>query len=160
MAGTSGSVSAPAAPDREFEILCDDDGAGTVTSFLRRYTVDSAGNTVPVDTDLDGTTPYAVTGTVGLCHDAQPQQRIVTPHGSQDTDWSLAANPGTQSVTLMVLAGTVPVTTAEGTINAPAGSTLTWSVDGDEIDSELSGTLSIDGTAPAASWLVLWTSQA
>jgi hypothetical protein len=159
MAGTSGSVST-GAPDREFEILCDDDGAGTSTAFLRRYTVDGTGTVVPVDTELDGTTLYAVTGTVGRCADTQPEPRPVTVHGTQNTDWSLTANPGTQSATLMVLAGTVPVTTAEGTIQAPAGTTLTWSVDGDAVDSELTGTLTIDGTTPGASWLVLWTTQA
>lgn len=159
MAGTSGSVS-PAAPDREFEILCDDDGAGNVVAFLRRYTVDTSGAVVPVDTQLDGTTPYTVVGAVGRCQGPPVPQRPVTAHGVQNTDWSLAANTGTQSVTLMVLGGSVTVTTAEGNITAPAGSTLTWSVDGDGIDSELTGTLTIDGTAPAASWLVLWTTQA
>ncbi|MER6975697.1 hypothetical protein [Streptomyces carpinensis] len=159
MAGTSGSVST-AAPDREFEILCDDDGAGNVTAFLRRYTVDVSGAVVPVDTQLDGTTPYTAAGTVGRCEQPPVPQRPVAVHGVQNTDWSLAANAGTQSVTLMVLGGSVTVTTTEGTITAPAGATLTWSVDGDGIDSELTSTLSIDGTAPAASWLVLWTSQA
>jgi hypothetical protein len=159
MAGTSGSVST-SAPDREFEILCDDDGAGNVTAFLRRYTVDGSGTVVPVDTQLDGTTTYAVTGTVGVCRDVTPAARPVTPHGTRDTDWSLAANAGTQSVTLMVLTGSVGVTTADGTFQAPPGSTLTWSVDGDQVDSALAGTLTIDGTAPAASWLVLWTTQA
>jgi hypothetical protein len=159
MAGTSGSVSA-AAPDREFEILCDDDGAGTVTAFLRRYTVDGTGTVVPVDTGLDGTTAYTVTGTVGRCTDVQPEPRPVTVHGTQNTDWSLATTPGVRSVTLMVFAGTVPVTTGEGTIQAPAGASLTWSVDGDTTDSALTGPLTIDGTAPAASWAVLWTTQA
>ncbi|WP_219505341.1 hypothetical protein [Nonomuraea ceibae] len=42
-------------PDREFEILCDNDSGGTVTAFLRRYTVDTSGTVVPVDTGLDGT---------------------------------------------------------------------------------------------------------
>jgi len=159
MAGTSGTVSTSSL-DREFEILCDDDGAGTVTAFLRRYTVDGTGTVVPVDTQLDGTTAYTVTGTASVCRDATPTPRPVTPHGTRDTDWSLAANAGTQSVTLMVLTGSVGVTTAEGTFLVPPGSTLTWSVDGDAVDSALTGTLAIDGTAPAASWLVLWTTQA
>ncbi|MFJ3249064.1 hypothetical protein [Streptomyces sp. NPDC086782] len=159
MAGTSGSVST-AAPDREFEILCDDDGAGSVTAFLRRYSVDVSGAVVPVDTELDGVTPYTVAGTVGRCQQLPVPQRPVIVHGVQNTNWSLATSAGTQSVTLMVLGGSVTVTTAEGTITAPAGATLTWSVDGDGVDSELTGTLTINGTAPAASWLVLWTSQA
>jgi hypothetical protein len=158
MSGTGGSV-ALAAPDREFEVLCDVDGAGVVRAFLRRYTVDTAGAVTPVDTGLDGTTPYTVTGTVGRCQETPPARTPVIPHGVRDTDWSLAANPGTQSVTLSVLVGTVTVTTADGTLTVPAGATLTWSVDGDQRDSALTGTLTIDGTAPAASWLVIWTAQ-
>lgn len=157
MAGTVGSVSV-AGVDAEFVVLCDDDGAGTITPFVRRFSTTPAGAVTTVDTELDGTTPYTVAGTVGLCGKTAPVD--VVPHGTENTDWSLATNPGTQSVTLLVFTGTVAVTTAEGTLTVPAGTALSWSVDGDEVDGRLAGTLSIDGTAPAASWQVLWTTQA
>ncbi|MFD4855151.1 hypothetical protein [Streptomyces atratus] len=60
MAGTVGSVFTP---DADAVVLCDQDGAGTATPFLRRYT----GAAPAVDTELDGITPYTVTGTVGQC---------------------------------------------------------------------------------------------
>ncbi|MDX3237216.1 hypothetical protein PV392_16360 [Streptomyces sp. ME03-5709C] len=157
MSGTVGSVSV-AGIDAEFVILCDDDGAGTVTPFLRRYTTTPAGAVAVTDTELDGTTAYTPAGTVAVC--GKPAPVDVVPHGIENTDWSLAANPGTQSVTLLVFTGTVAVTTAEGTLTVPAGTAMSWSVDGDEVDGRLAGTLSIDGTAPAASWQVLWTAQA
>ena len=57
-----------AANDNEFEILCDTDTvAETLITFLRRYVVTPAGTVTTVDTELDGLTAYAVTGTVGPC---------------------------------------------------------------------------------------------
>ncbi|MFD0208937.1 hypothetical protein ACFVH9_07355 [Streptomyces hirsutus] len=159
MAGTVGSVSI-AGTDREVLALCDDDGAGTVTPFLRRLSIAPTGAVAATDTELDGTTAYTPTGTVILCTPPPVEPVDVEAHGVQDTDWSLAANPGSQSVTLLVYAGTVAVTTDEGTLTVPAGASLSWSVDGDEVDAQLTGTLTIDGTAPAASWQVIWTAQA
>ncbi|MEW2066644.1 hypothetical protein [Streptomyces sp. NPDC007346] len=145
--------------DREFVPLCDDDGAGTVVPFLRRYSTDQAGAVTATDTDLDGTTPYTVAGTVTTCQAAPAVPVAVEVHAVQDTDWDLTAQAGTQSVTLLVFAGAVTVTTAEGALTVPAGSSLSWGVDGDQGDAELTGTLTIDGAAPGASWHVLWTSQ-
>ncbi|MET8421944.1 hypothetical protein ACWD7C_39210 [Streptomyces sp. NPDC005134] len=141
-------------------ILCDDDGAGTSVPFLRRYSTTSlAGTVTPVDTELDGTTPYTVAGTATLCTPAEPERVPVTPHGTQNTDWSLVANAGTQSVTLLVHTGSVAITTADGALTVPAGTTMSWGVDGDQADSTLTGTLSIDGDPATASWHVLWTVQ-
>lgn len=57
---------AGAGADNEIVILCDNDGAGNVTKFLRHLRFD-AGVITKVDTELDGTTGYAVTGTVEVC---------------------------------------------------------------------------------------------
>jgi hypothetical protein len=59
--------------DCEHLVLCDVvDGAPTV-SFLRSVCRDCAGVvTSTVDTDLDGTTPYDVAGTVGECEPPEP----------------------------------------------------------------------------------------
>ncbi|WP_233646818.1 hypothetical protein [Streptomyces sp. BSE6.1] len=156
MSGTVGSISI-AGSDSEFALLCDvtDDVS---TPFLRRYATAASGAVTATDTALDGVTPYAVTGTVGVCTvpDAEPVD--VTAHGVQDTGWALADEPGTVSVTLLVYAGTVTVTTGEGTLTVPAGASLSWSAK-DEPGAVLSGTLTVDGTAPGASWHVLWTSR-
>lgn len=158
MSGTVGSVSV-ANTDREFVPLCDDDGAGTVVPFLRRYSTDQAGTVTTTDTGLDGTTPYAVAGTVTTCQATPAAPVAVQVHAVQDTDWDLSAQAGTQSVTLLVYTGAVTVTTGEGALTVPAGSSLSWGVDGDQGDAELGGTLTVDGTAPGASWQVLWTTQ-
>ncbi|WP_327594702.1 hypothetical protein [Streptomyces chartreusis] len=133
MSGTSGSVSAPAAPDLEFEILCDDDGAGTLTSFLRRYTVDTAGTVVPVDTELDGTTPYVVAGTVVRCDlesPAVPNPQIDSTAQRQTGAGAVTIPAGARSVTWMVFAGAPTVAIGGGAaVPFPQGSSATWSVD-------------------------------
>lgn len=48
--------------DREVVVLCD-----TVTSFLRRYNVTSAGVVTATDTTLNGVTPYVTVGAVAVC---------------------------------------------------------------------------------------------
>ncbi|MFJ6565596.1 hypothetical protein ACIQMV_38305 [Streptomyces sp. NPDC091412] len=159
MSGTVGSVSV-AGTDREFLALCDVAADGTSVPFLRRFSVTPTGTVSATDTELDGTTAYTVTGTANVCLPEPAEPVDVEAHGVQDTGWSLAANPGTQSVSLLVYAGTVSVTTEEGTLTVPAGAALSWSVDGDEVDAQLTGTLTVAGTAPAASWHVIWTAQA
>lgn len=64
MSGTVGtySKSSVAGIEREFEILCDDNG-----SFLRRYSIDNAGVVVINDTTLNGTTAYTPVGTPKNC---------------------------------------------------------------------------------------------
>lgn len=57
----------PQGDDHEYQVLCDDTGAGAPARFLRRYTVDWRGNTVAHDTTLDGVTAYTVLGTVKAC---------------------------------------------------------------------------------------------
>ena len=51
----------------EFVILCDDDGAGTITKFLRHLTITCGGTVYTADTEFDGNTPYDVVGTVTTC---------------------------------------------------------------------------------------------
>ncbi|MFD5570471.1 hypothetical protein [Streptomyces cadmiisoli] len=54
--------------DVEVLALCDTDGSGAVTVFLRQIAYAAAGTVDTVtDTALDGTTPYTPTGTVGTC---------------------------------------------------------------------------------------------
>ncbi|MFF4900435.1 hypothetical protein [Streptomyces sp. NPDC001068] len=110
-------------------LLCD-----SGTPFLRHVQYAGDGNPVSaVDTTLDGTTPYTVTGTVGSCTAASTPDAVVstalyryTGAGGHDIK---ALHPGLQSVTLTVLVGTVEVTTAAAAAQAvPAGVTLTWSV--------------------------------
>ncbi|MET9818333.1 hypothetical protein [Streptomyces sp. NPDC006355] len=125
MSGTSGSV-AGAGVEREYEILCDD--AGT---FLRRYTVDPAGVVTPVDTALDGTTPYTVTGTVGRCREASPvAPQVESTLQRQTGAGSVTIPAGARSVTLVVYAGspTVAIGSASA-VPVAAGTSLTWGVD-------------------------------
>jgi hypothetical protein len=157
MSGTAGSISITGS-DAEFALLCDDNGAGTVTPFLRRYVASPAGTVTTTDTELDGSTPYTVTGTVTVCTTPAAVPAELTVHGTQDTDWSLAATAGVVSATLVVYTGTVTATTGDGTLTVPAGATLTWSAD-EDAGATLAGTLEIAGTAPGASWQVIWTTR-
>jgi len=61
-----------AAPDVEWEKLCDVDAAGVVTEFFRRSitSFDAAGaaTTTTADFELDKVTAYVPAGTVGSCN--------------------------------------------------------------------------------------------
>ncbi|MFE2424647.1 hypothetical protein [Streptomyces hokutonensis] len=156
----TGTVGVCPAEVTDYEVieLCDVAADGTVTPFLRRLAIAEDGTVTVTDTALDAVTAYTPAGTVGQCPLTAPQ-KTVTPHGTQNTNWDLAANAGTQSVTLLVYSGTVTVTTADGTLTVPAGSSLTWGVDGDAVDSALTGTITVDGDPATATWQVLWTAQ-
>ncbi|GAA2697432.1 hypothetical protein [Nonomuraea recticatena] len=52
--------------DSEALVLCDDDGAGNVVTFLRTYTFAADGTVTTEDLDLAGAA-YTVVGTVGVC---------------------------------------------------------------------------------------------
>lgn len=57
-----------ALPDVEYIQLCDDNGAGTITPFLRAISRGRGTSTyTSADYALNGTTPYVVTGTVKRC---------------------------------------------------------------------------------------------
>ncbi|MDQ1018964.1 hypothetical protein [Streptomyces afghaniensis] len=130
MSGTSGSV-AVSRPDVEYEILCDDDGAGTLTPFLRRYIVDDAGALVPVDTGLDGA-PYAVTGTVVRCSPPPAAANPVIDGTLQrQTGVGTVTIPaGARSITLVIYTGNPNVAIGGGTpVAVAAGTSLTWGVD-------------------------------
>ncbi|KUN32543.1 hypothetical protein AQJ11_03175 [Streptomyces corchorusii] len=77
--GGSGGSAAPCG-DTETLVLCDTAADGTVTQFLRRLTYDCTGEVATtVDTELDGTTPYTVAGTAGVCSsDAEPCRNTST----------------------------------------------------------------------------------
>lgn len=157
MAGTVGSVSI-AGTDQELLPLCDLADDGTSTPFLRRFATSPAGTVTATDTELDGVTPYTPAGTVGMCTSTPADPVDVETHGAENTAWDLADHAGTQSVTVLVYAGTVTVTTTEGALTVPAGAALTWGVGDDETTSQLTGTLTIAGT-PDAMWHVLWATR-
>ncbi|MET9462431.1 hypothetical protein ABZY05_46790 [Streptomyces canus] len=70
--GTVGDCQPDPQPERDLAVLCDTAADGTVTTFVRDYQRDAAGTvTGHADYALDGTTPYAPTGTVGTCQ-AEP----------------------------------------------------------------------------------------
>ncbi|MFK0063344.1 hypothetical protein ACIQTN_29465 [Streptomyces werraensis] len=131
MSGTVGSVSL-GATDAEFVVLCDDDGAGGITPFLRRYTVED-GLTVATDTELDGTTAYAPAGTVVRCDaDQAPaaNPQIDSTVQRQTGAGTVTIPAGARSVTVNVYAGAPTVAVGGGTAVAlPAGTSLSWSID-------------------------------
>ncbi|MFD5570472.1 hypothetical protein [Streptomyces cadmiisoli] len=118
-------------------LLCD-----SGVPFLRhiRYAGDGSPVSV-VDTELDGTTPYTVTGTVGGCAAASTPDAVVSTGlrrlaASASLDVK-ATWPGLQSASVTVLSGTAQVTPTGGpAVAVPAGVTLTWSV-ADTDDSSL-----------------------
>lgn len=130
MAGTGGSV-AVGTQDVEYEILCDDQGGGTVVAFLRRYTLDDTGTLTPVDTDLDGA-PYAVTGTVVRC---APPEEPANPEidgtiQRQTGAGTVTIAAGARSVTLVVYTGSPTVAIGGGApVAVGPGTSLTWGVD-------------------------------
>jgi hypothetical protein len=129
MSGTSGSVSAAAAADAEYEILCDVQADGSSTPFLRHYTTSGTGAPAVSDTTLDGTTAYAPTGTVVRCG-ASPNPQIDSTAQRQTGAGNVTIAAGARSVTLLVFAGSPTVAIGGGTAVAfPAGSSGTWSVD-------------------------------
>lgn len=66
--GTVGDCQPDPQPERDLAVLCDVQTNGSVTTFLRDYARDEAGTvTGHADYALDGSTPYAPTGTVGVC---------------------------------------------------------------------------------------------
>lgn len=126
MSGTNGSVAA-ATTDDEYEILCDRDN-----TFLRRYSTED-GTTVVIDTELDGTTPYAPTGPVMRC-DAEQAPASNPQLGStiqrQTGAGTVTVVAGARSVTLVVYAGSPTVAIGGGTaVTLAAGTSLSWSVD-------------------------------
>ncbi|KQW11420.1 hypothetical protein [Streptomyces sp. Root369] len=129
MSGTSGSVSAAAAADAEYEILCDVQADGSSTPFLRHYTTSGTGAPSVSDTTLDGTTAYAPTGTVVRCG-TSPNPQIDSTAQRQTGAGALTITAGARSVTFLVFAGSPTVAIGGGTATAfPAGSSGTWSVD-------------------------------
>ncbi|WP_327415400.1 hypothetical protein [Streptomyces sp. NBC_01233] len=79
----------PVEPDTEVVQLCDlVDGVDPVP-FLRRLTFPAGGGTPTVtDTTLNGTTPYALTGTAGLCTAAEdcPAHTVIQMCRCDDAD--------------------------------------------------------------------------
>lgn len=137
-----GDVRLCAPSDFEQELLCDDDGAGNVTAFLRTYSRDQVGNVLIEDTELDGTTAYAFTGTVGRClasGAAAPSSRTIHREVLSGIDlWTAPA--GLRSVTIVVITRTtlIQVTTVDGASQMFSGESATWSVSDDD-DADLNG---------------------
>lgn len=147
--GSGATVAAPVGPitvgacgvagDDEFDLVCDL-GTSPPTPFLRREHIDQATNTLTVTSVTLAGAAYVVVGVVGVCG---PATKVVLSD-LQAITGAVAINPATghaglQSVTLVVLTGTVNVTAPAGVTAVTAGVTLTWS-----ITSEADGTL----TAP------------
>ncbi|MCC9686866.1 hypothetical protein [Streptomyces sp. MNU103] len=115
----------------EYEVLCDDQGGGTVVPFLRRYTLDDTGTLVPVDTDLDGGA-YTVTGTVERC---APPEEPANPEidgtiQRQTGAGTVTIAAGARSVTLVVYTGNPTVAIGGGAaVTVGPGTSLTWGVD-------------------------------
>ncbi|MFF4900429.1 hypothetical protein [Streptomyces sp. NPDC001068] len=129
MSGTSGSVSAAAAVDAEYEILCDTQPDGSSTPFLRHYTTTGTGAPAVSDTTLDGTTAYVATGTVVRCG-VTPTPQIDSKAQRQTGAGNVTITAGARSVTLIVFAGAPTVAIGgDPAVPFPAGSSGTWSVD-------------------------------
>ncbi len=129
MSGTSGSVSAAAAADAEYEILCDVQPDGSSTPFLRHYTTTGTGALAMSDTLLDGTTAYVPTGTVARCG-TTPNPQIDSKAQRQTGVGAVNITAGARSVTLLVFAGAPTVAIGgDPAVPFPAGSSGTWSVD-------------------------------
>ncbi|MFI5629216.1 hypothetical protein ACIA8E_07515 [Streptomyces sp. NPDC051664] len=93
--GGASTVNVTMPADNEVVVLCDQATDGTVTPFLRRYSVASDGTVTATDTALDGTTAYASTGTVTTCGGAAEEEspgavpsgkQIIERCGCDDTD--------------------------------------------------------------------------
>lgn len=69
--------------DHEWQLLCDVDGE-TTAPFFRRY-YETNGTMVIADFELDMTTSYTVTGTVGVC----PVEIPVISSTTRDHEWEL-----------------------------------------------------------------------
>ncbi|MFF2940179.1 hypothetical protein ACFVSQ_10085 [Streptomyces niveus] len=146
--------------DHIVQPLCDTAPAGT-TSFLRHWSVNNATGLLTAlgDTTLDGTTGYAVTGTVSVCGQ-QADMPVLTGvrrlTGSTVIQTLKTEFPGLQSVSLSVLAGTVNVAMSSGSSQPiPAGASVTWSVN-DNDDSSLAAA-SFAGASAAADYFLVWT---
>lgn len=125
MSGTSGSVSAAAPNDAEYEILCDNNGA-----FIRRYTLTAGGALSTTDTTLDGVTPYVPVGSVVRCGVTAANPLIDSTVQRQAGAGIVTIPAGARSVTVVVFTGSPTVAIGGGTAVAlPAGTALTWSVD-------------------------------
>ncbi|MFH8577123.1 hypothetical protein [Streptomyces zaomyceticus] len=141
--------------------LCDTAAAGTVTSFLRHWTVNNSTGllTALQDTTLDGTTAYVPTGTVTVCGQ-QPDAPLLTGvrrlTGTTTIQNLKTEFPGLQSVSLSVLAGAVNVAMSNGSGHPiPAGASVTWSV-ADTDDSSLAAA-SFAGASAASDYFLVWT---
>ncbi|GAA2948210.1 hypothetical protein ACFPN0_15260 [Kitasatospora cinereorecta] len=150
--------------DHIVQPLCDTPTAGTVTSFLRHWTVNNSTGllTALQDTTLDGATAYVPTGTVTVCGQ-QPDAPLLTGvrrlTGSTTIQNLKTEFPGLQSVSLSVLVGAVNVALSSGSGHAiPAGASVTWSV-ADTDDSSLAAA-SFAGASATSDYFLVWTYKA
>lgn len=122
-----GAVSrcATSSNDAEFEVLCDD-----VTSFLRKYTVDSLGVTTFIDTTLNGVTAYVPVGTVKVCTCSQTNPAIKSTIVEQVGAGIQTILAGARSITVQVITGSPTLRIGVNPIvTLKAGMTLSWGVD-------------------------------
>lgn len=114
----------PTVADREFWVLCD-----TVGSFLRRYSVTSAGVVTILDTTLDGTTAYVPVGAIGVCKiDTNPVINSTLVRQTGAGVQTIAV--GARSITVTVLAGNPTVSIGGGpAVTLVPGLSMTWDID-------------------------------
>ncbi|MFF3665465.1 hypothetical protein [Microtetraspora malaysiensis] len=148
--------------DHEVVELCDVDAGGAVTQFLRRLTIDQAGQVTVVDTELDGTTPYAPTGDVGLCATPElPNPEVDATIQRQTGAGAVAITAGARSVTIVVYTGAPTVAIGGGAaVPILPGTSLSWGVDrGGNVGEALADAFTFTGAA-GDDFLVTTTRQA
>ncbi|MCY0957737.1 hypothetical protein [Streptomyces sp. H27-H5] len=159
--GTAG-ICAPAVTverDPEIQVLCD---LPTGVAFLRRYTYDEATGAFvsATDTTLNGTTPYVVVGTAGICNASQTPATLNSQHKDvvPGNPWVPANNTTgvLTSITYSILSGTGTVTDADGTVIAtlPAGLSTTWEAQDENTLTPPTSIASVGGRI-----YVTWTSR-
>jgi hypothetical protein len=148
--------------EHDLAVLCDiNEATGVVTAFVRDYVRDDTGAvTGRVDYLLDGSAPYAVTGTVRVCGTsadpvASRARRVLAagPAWTPTNDIPTGVVP--MSVTAIGISGTWSVTDSSGTAttNLPAGLSLSWTADtGDRLTPPQS--ISADSGSAV---MVIWT---
>lgn len=116
--------------DTEALVLCDDN-AGVITTFLRLYEIEGDGTVTATDTQLDGVTAYAPTGTVGICSAAATANPQLDSTIARQTGAGTVTIPaGARSVTVTVVSGAPTVAIGGGAaVTLPAGGSFSWGVD-------------------------------
>lgn len=139
--------------DTEVSVLCDGSD-----SFLRRYLYASDGALIgTLDTELDGSTPYAVNGTVRQCYDrlftvgCTARIRDLQGDSMSNADWG--GSPPSFTVTVITNDPANQITIgADSITNLPTGYSATWSVE----DTNILGVPTLIDSGPNGRIIVNW----